>query len=232
MADVVVIPARGGSKRIPRKNIKPMLGVPLIERAIEALLQTELFDLVVVSTDDREIAEVAQAAGAECPFVRPAHLADDLAPTAPVVLHAIDEIERLYNRTITHLCVAYPAAIFVTRGDLLAARTIIEFGRAHHVLAAVEIAPHVHRAWSSQPDGSATMLWPENLQRRSQDLPRTFVDAGQFYWSTPGAWAELAAGRLPVSALHVMEESRCQDIDTEADWLAAEEKLRRELRST
>jgi pseudaminic acid cytidylyltransferase len=229
VADVVVIPARGGSKRIPRKNVKPMLGVPLIARTITTLRETGLFDLIVVSTDDEEIAGVSQAAGAQCPFVRPARLADDFTPTAPVVLHAIEEIERSFGRRIAHLCVAYPAALLVTGEDLTAARHLVESGAASHVLAAVEIPAHVHRAWALESDGSATMLWPANYQKRSQDLPRTFLDAGQFYWSTPAAWNDLAAGRLPASALHIMDESRCQDIDTEADWQVAEKKLAHSL---
>lgn len=224
MGDIAIIPARGGSKRIPRKNLRKLCGVPLIVRTIRCLQQAQIFDLIAVSTEDAEIAEVAANAGASCVLLRPAHLADDHTPTAPVVLHAIEEIE-LLSQQVKDVCVAYPSVGLLTRLDFESSRNMVKGGTTDHVIAVVAANQNLLRAWYLNTDGSARLLLPEYQFQRTQDLPDIFLDAGQFYWSTKEAWMRLANGEIPTTHLHLLEQSRSQDIDTEEDWLLAEQKV-------
>lgn len=219
---VAVIPARGGSKRIPRKNIRPFHGVPLISRTIATLRDSGLFELVVVSTDDEEIAEIARQAGAEVPFIRSEELSDDHTPTVPVVVDAIERLEQLGGWTLGDVCVAYPAAVFVTRDDLAAAREVMRASSADGVFCAAAHAAPILRSWRKTTDGLAEMIWPEYTNTRSQDLEPAFFDTGQFYWWAEGTWKMRAAGHPVTTAMHTVERWRVQDIDDEEDWRAAE----------
>ena len=221
---VAIVPARGGSKRIPRKNVRPFLGVPLLVRTLRTLLGSELFDHVVVSTDDAEIAEVARAAGADVPFTRPAALSDDHTPTAPVVSHAVHELERRLGIELDLLCVVYPAAVFTTITDLRTALRALTTTGADVVFSAGTFSAPIQRAWTVE-DGSASMIWPEHRLTRSQDLEPAYFDAGQFYWSRRRYWldqADPSAIATSRATLHVMDRWRVQDIDTPEDWLHAE----------
>lgn len=221
---IAVIPARGGSKRIPRKNIRPFLGVPLIVRPIATLLESNLFDHVVVSTEDDEIAEIAEAAGAWVPFRRSVELADDHTPTVPVILDAIEKVEAITGRAVGEVCVTYPAAVFMTVDHLTGARRLAQDDRIDIVMTAAEFPAPIMRAWRQTPDGSAEMVWPEHRNTRSQDLEPAFYDAGQFYWWAAEAHIRLKTGLDPSVGLLVLDPSIVQDIDTEVDWAEAERK--------
>lgn len=219
---VAVIPARGGSKRIPRKNIRLFHGVPLISRTIATLRDSGLFRAVLVSTDDEEIAEIARQAGAEVPFIRSKELSDDHAPTVPVVVDAIERLEQMSGPVLGDICVAYPAAVFVTRDDLVAAREVMKVSSADGVFCAAAHAAPILRSWRKTVDGMAEMIWPEFADTRSQDLEQAFFDTGQFYWWAEGTWKMRAAGDPVTTAMHTVERWRVQDIDDEEDWRAAE----------
>lgn len=218
---IALVPARGGSKRIPRKNVKPFRGVPLLTRVVGTLVGSAIFDRVVVSTDDDEIAAIAEAAGADVPFRRPAELSDDHTGTRPVIQHAITELTAA-GQPVTELCVVYPAAVFVSADDLAGGRERLRASGAQFVMSAASYAAPVQRALTVGDDGWMRMLWPEFALTRSQDLAEAYHDAGQFYWGTVDAWmtgpSVLAARTVPF----VLPHWRVQDIDTPEDWERAE----------
>lgn len=223
---VAIIPARGGSKRIPRKNVKPFLGVPLIVRILEVVQASGLFDRVVVSTDDDEVAELAMRAGADVPFRRPAELSDDHTVTRPVVQHAMNELERDRGAPLGLVCCIYATAVFVTRADLVEARGLLVETAASFVFTVTTFPAPIQRALRRLPDGSCEMFAPDHRLTRSQDLEESYHDAGQFYWGTRDAWLgdEPIFGRS--SHLFVLPRWRVQDIDTPEDWHRAELMLR------
>ena len=220
---LAVVPARGGSKRIPRKNIRPFRGVPLLTRTLEAVLHSDVFDEVVVSTDDTEIAAVALDAGAEVPFSRPSELSDDWTATAPVVAHAIEAVEAELGQ-FDAVCCVYPGAVLMSPGDYAASSTLVDAAlRCGSVVAAVVRYGHpIQRALRRGEEGLLGPVGgPDALRQRTQDLDATWHDAGQFYWASPARW------RLPdplLSSVVPFErpEWRVQDIDTEDDWIRAE----------
>jgi pseudaminic acid cytidylyltransferase len=218
---LAVIPARGGSKRIPRKNIRPFLGVPMLARTIGLLRQAQVFDLIIVSTDDEEISRLARAAGAEVPFVRPAQLSGDHAGTLPVIAHAISE---MHSRGVhpAYVACVYPAAVLSRPADLRAAALLLRTSGADYVFTATSFAFPIQRALRRTADGGCEMFWPEHRETRSQDLEPAFHDAGQFYFGRAEAW--LAARPLfgPRSRLLELPRHRVQDIDTPEDWERAE----------
>lgn len=225
-ATVAIIPARGGSKRIPDKNIRPFLGVPLIARTIRSLRATGLFDRIVVSTDDDEIGRIAEEAGGDVPFRRPAELADDHAPTRPVITHAIEHLRASEPTTpIQWVCTVLATAVFITGDDLGAALDLLRDEQADIVFATTTFEYPIQRALRRLPDGSSEMIWPEHRYTRSQDLEETYHDAGQFYWGEPEAW--LGDPDRPLRRLmYVMPRWRTLDIDTEEDWQMAEAMVR------
>lgn len=218
---LAIIPARGGSKRIPRKNIRPFHGVPMIVRTIEMLRSAATFDRVVVSTDDDEIARLSQDAGAEVPFRRPVELADDHTPTIPVIRHALQEMELQLGR-IDQVCCVYPAAVLTEPDDLRAASRIVEAVRPDYVFTATSFPFPIQRALRRADDGSCSMFWPEHRSTRSQDLEPAFHDAGQFYWGLRDAWLEQRPIFSERSRMLVIPRQRVQDIDTLEDWERAE----------
>jgi pseudaminic acid cytidylyltransferase len=222
---VAVIPARGGSKRIPRKNVRPFLGTPLIARTAEAVLGTGLFNQVVVSTDDEEIASVAASAGADISFVRPATLSDDFSGTREVIQHAIAELESR-GRTFDLVCSIYATAVLLRPADLKASRDSLISSQANFVFSATTFAYPVQRALRVRDDGSVAMLQPEHRVTRSQDLEEAYHDAGQFYWGTRDAWMSGASIFGGASRIHHLPRWRVQDIDTMEDWERAEMMVR------
>jgi pseudaminic acid cytidylyltransferase len=223
---VSVIPARGGSKRIPRKNVQPFLGDPLIVRTLQVVQASGAFDRVVVSTDDNEVAALARDAGAEVPFRRPAELSDDHTGTRPVIQHAIRELERHQDRPLGLVCCVYATAVFATPTSLVEARSLLLDSGVSFVFTATTFPAPIQRALRRLPDGSCEMFQPEHLLTRSQDLEEAYHDAGQFYWGTREAWLsnEPTFGRS--SRLFVLPRWRVQDIDTPEDWHRAELMLR------
>lgn len=219
---LAVVPARGGSKRIPGKNIRAFHGVPLLARTVRTLLDSGLFGHVVVSTDDDEIATIAVDAGADVPFRRPADLADDHTPTTPVVAHAIREAAAHLDDDSPYVCVAYPAAVFVEPADLREAFARLRAGDVDYVFTATTFAAPIQRALRLHEDGRVEMVWPEHRDTRSQDLDEHVHDAGQFYWGTRAAWLEQRPVLGGTAAAHLLPRWRVQDIDTEEDWVRAE----------
>ncbi|HMW49222.1 MAG TPA: pseudaminic acid cytidylyltransferase [Cellvibrionaceae bacterium] len=230
---VAVIPARGGSKRIPRKNIKPFLGQPIIHYAIKAALESELFDLVLCSTDDAEIAQVAIGAGAQVPFVRPADIADDHAITADVIAHAISFLQS-NGQPVESVCCLYATAAFVTAEQLQQACTVFERERCDFVFSATAFDFPIQRAIYLTAEGRVEMFYPEYALTRSQDLTPAFHDAGQFYWGSATAWLEKRRIFSPNSAAFIVPSHEVQDIDTLEDWRRAEllYQLRQQLLCT
>jgi pseudaminic acid cytidylyltransferase len=218
---MAVIPARGGSKRIPRKNIRPFCGVPLLARTIELLGQTRLFHRVVVSTDDDEVAAVAEKAGAEVPFRRPPELSGDHVATAPVIEHALRAmIDRGFEPAF--VCCAYPAAILARGEDLATAYGMLRDMSCDYVFTATPFAASIHRALRVLPAGGVGMYWPQFEQTRSQDLEPAYHDAGQFYWGRHEAWLDRRPIYSKNSRMLIVPHSRSQDIDTLEDWERAE----------
>lgn len=216
-----IIPARGGSKRIPRKNIRPFAGKPMIAHAIEAALACRDIDRVVVSTDDEEIAEIARAHGAELPFRRPTELADDVTPTVPVIAHAIEACRGL-GLEIRHACCIYPCVPFIRSADLEAALALLEAeGGEGYVFPVAEFPAPVQRALRRGHDGKVAPVEPAHVATRTQDLEPAYYDAGQFYWAEAATWLEGISIHGHGRAL-VLPQWRVVDIDSEEDWKRAE----------
>jgi len=223
MSNVAIITARGGSKRIPRKNIRPFLGKPIIAYAIEAALQSGLFEEVMVSTDDAEIADVARRCGALAPFVRSVQNANDFATTTDVLLEVLADYEQI-GRSFEFGCCLYPTAPFVTETLLRQAfgkLTAESFDTVYPVQA---FGFPIQRAVGLDETGRVRWLQPEHQQTRSQDLEKAYHDAGQFYFFKT---ASLLENRQLISANSgsiVISEMQAHDIDTEEDWKVAEFK--------
>jgi pseudaminic acid cytidylyltransferase len=214
---VAVIPARGGSKRIPRKNIREFAGKPMIGHSIECALQSGLFDKVIVSTDDEEIASVARDCGAEVPFHRPQELADDRTGTAEVVAHATGWLQS-HGLQLSAVCCIYATAPFVRATDLRRALTLLEGGSWRYVFSATTFAFPIFRSFKLKVAGSVEMYFPEHFETRSQDLAEALHDAGQFYWGTAQAWLQRARIFDQWSTVIQIPRWRVQDIDTPEDW--------------
>ena len=218
---LAVIPARGGSKRIPRKNIRLFCGQPMIAWSIAAALKSGCFDRIIVSTDDAEIAAVARRHGADVPFLRPAHLADDHTTTLPVVAHAI-AWQQQHGVAASQACCIYATAPFVQAADLQRGLGLLTSSGCDYALSVTSFPFPVQRAIRIGPAGRLVMVQPEHLNTRSQDLPETYHDAGQFYWGQAAAWM---AGRAIFSARAapiILPRHRVQDIDSAEDWVRAE----------
>ena len=218
---IAVIPARGGSRRIPRKNLRPFCGKPIIAWPIETALSSGLFDRVIVSTEDAEIRDVAVRLGAECPFERPASLAGDHVTTGAVMAHAAGWAAAA-GVTAEAICCIYPTATFFGPADLQAGLDALRAGDWAFAVTATEFEAPIFRAFRQRDDGGLEMVFPEHFATRSQDLPRALHDAAQFYWGRPTAWMEqrrmLDRWSVPV----ILPKWRVQDIDEPDDWARAE----------
>lgn len=218
--NIAIIPARGGSKRIPRKNIKPFDGRPMIAHAISAGIDSGLFAHVVVSTDNDEIARVARAHGAETPFVRPPELANDHAPTVPVIAHAIEACRAL-SWEFEFACCIYPGVPFIQTDDLEGALADLARSEADYCFPVTEFPSAIQRALRRDESGRMQPFFPENEQVRTQDLEAAYHDAGQFYWGRADAW--LHNPRIHSGGIGYRIPSwRVVDIDTPEDWVRAE----------
>jgi len=218
---LAVIPARGGSKRIPRKNIRSFGGRPMIAWPIQAALESGCFDRVIVSTDDAEIAAVAQAEGAEVPFLRPAELSDDHTATIPVIAHAV-AWQNAHGATAQEVCCLYATAPFVRAEYLRRGLEVLRETGASYAFSVTSYAFPIQRAIRITREVRIEMFQPEHFNTRSQDLAEAWHDAGQFYWGRAEAW--LSDGPLfgPDSAPVPLPRHRVQDIDTPEDWERAE----------
>lgn len=219
--NLAVIPARGGSKRIPRKNVRDFNGKPMLAWSIEAAIGAQCFDRVIVSTDDAEIAEVAQSFGAEVPFERPSLLSDDFATTAPVMRHAVNWAISI-EPNIQFACCLYPTAPLMRPSDLRVGLEKIKGSKWDYVFSATSFPFSIQRAIQVSEVGAVSLREPEHEVTRSQDLPEMYHDAGQFYWGTVSAWLSEFKVFSPSSTIVNVERYRVQDIDTPEDWVYAE----------
>jgi pseudaminic acid cytidylyltransferase len=228
---LAIIPARGGSKRIPKKNTKEFAGRPMIAWPIAAAKSSRLFDQIVVSTDDPHTAELAKQHGATVPFTRPAELSGDHVALRPVINHAIKESQQLFGRTFEHTCILLGTAAFVTPGHLQEAYELLLKSHGEFALPTIRTDSRIFRAFSINNDSGLEMLFPQHRLTRSQDLPAVFVDAGQFYWGKSTAFLEDKPMFGPNSRGLEVGPQDMVDIDTEEDWQNAEAIFSRKLAS-
>lgn len=227
MRKIALIPARGGSKRIPLKNIKPFCGQPIIAYSIQNALESGLFEQVIVSTDSERIAQIALDYGASVPFLRPESLSDDFTPTDSVAIHMAEALG-LHAQDL--LCVIYPTAPLLQIQSLVSAEQILSAdSEICFVFGAVSYEYSPFRSFTLSEDNAGRapqMLFPEHYLARSQDLPQVYHDAGQFYFGRVGAWKQNLRIFAPHSRALELPSAFVQDIDTLEDWQRAEEKYR------
>ncbi|MCG3675144.1 pseudaminic acid cytidylyltransferase [Aliarcobacter butzleri] len=217
---VAIIPARGGSKRIPKKNIKNFHGKPLIAYSIEVALKSKLFDKVVVSTDDEEIAKIAKEFGAEVPFLRPKELSDDFTGTGAVINHAINFLKE-QGENIDFVCTIYATAPLLQEKYLIKAYEKIKDSNAKNAFSCTSMPFPIQRTFKITSNERCEMFWPENFMKRSQDLEEAFQDAGQFYWTNLNIKSDeiiFSKDSIPI----ILPRYLVQDIDTLEDWQRAE----------
>jgi len=221
MSIFAIIPARGGSKRIPNKNIKSFAGQPIISYSINAAQETNLFEMIVVSTDSEKIARVAKASGAAVPFIRPAQLADDFTATDGVIVHAIEWLAENGQKP-DYLCCIYPTAPFISADYLKRGLQILKREKAISAFTVTSYPFPIFRSLEVTDRGRLAMIWPEHLNTRSQDLPEAYHDAGQFYWAETNRYMReksfYSSDAVPIFLPRYM----VHDIDTEEDWIRAE----------
>jgi pseudaminic acid cytidylyltransferase len=217
---VAIIPARGGSKRIPRKNIKLFHGIPLIAYSIEVALNSKLFDKVIVSTDDEEIAKIAKEYGAEVPFLRPTELSDDFTGTGAVISHALHYL-REQKEAYNFVCTIYATAPFLEEKYLIEGFLKLKDSHARNAFSCTSMPFPIWRTFKITAENRCEMFWPENFSKRSQDLEDAYQDAGQFYWTNlnvPSTDIIFGNNSIPI----ILPRFLVQDIDTLEDWQRAE----------
>ena len=219
--NICVIPARGGSKRIPRKNIKNFFGQPMIAYSIKAALKSECFDKVIVSTDDQEIAEVAKSFGAEVPFMRPDELANDYAGTVPVIKHAIEWFDD-QGQSPSEVCCLYATAPFVQADSIRKAYKKMKQEKVDYCFTVTSFAFPIQRAIKITAENRIEMFYPEYFETRSQDLEESYHDAGQFYWGKAEAFKQQKPLFSKSATPYILPRHMVQDVDTPEDWKRAE----------
>jgi len=218
---IAVITARGGSKRIPRKNIKEFLGKPMIKYAIDAALESKIFDTVMVSTDDEEIANIAKKNGADVPFMRSEKTSNDFATTMDVLLEVINQYKEM-NIEFSTICCIYPCVPFLKGDTLIAAYNSFTESDIDALMPIVRFSYPIQRALRINNEGLLEYVQPEYMKTRSQDLEPTYHDVGMFYFYK----VDLLSKQDKKIRYFEMKESEIQDIDTEEDWNYAEMKYR------
>ena len=227
--NICVIPARGGSKRIFKKNIKIFCGKPIICWSIEIAKASKCFDKIIVSTDDKKIATLAKKYGAEVPFVRPKSLSDDYTPTIPVVSHAISWLVKNHNQPL-YVCCIYPTAPFIKLGDLRNGLKILKKTKLNYVFPVTNFAYPILRSFKIDKNNKIKMFFPKYYQFRSQDVHEAFHDAGQFYWGKTDAWLKNKKLFSKNSFPMPIQRSRVLDIDTIEDWKIAEKMFKMNIK--
>tara|TARA_B100001057_G_scaffold500351_1_gene614927 strand:- start:1716 stop:2402 length:687 start_codon:yes stop_codon:yes gene_type:complete len=218
---IAIIPARGGSRRIPKKNVKNFLGKPIIAYSIELAINCGLFDKVIVSTDSKEISKIAIKYGAQIPFLRPKELADDFTGTHEVIGHAIKSLEK-NNYKIDYACCIYPTAPLIKKNDIIKGFKLLKKEKWDTVIAATSYSYPVHRSFTKSKSGGLKMIFPKHFKSRSQDLPIVYHDAGMFYWGKSNFWKKPNDGFNTKNSIIDIPNYRVQDIDTIDDWKKAE----------
>ena len=219
--NVCIIPARGGSKRIPKKNIREFCGKPMIARSIEAAKAAGIFDRIIVTTDAEEIAVVAKACGAEVPFIRPPELSDDHASTDAVVIHALNWFKNS-GIELEYACCLYATAPFVKPEYLRKGLELLKSTGASTGFSVTSFPFPIFRGLKINQKGALEMFWPEHRLTRSQDLPEAFHDAGQFYWLNVRKYMKTPTLYAPDAVPIILPRHLVQDIDTPEDWARAE----------
>lgn len=225
MSNVAIIPARGGSKRIPRKNIKQFLGKPIIAYSIEVAIESGLFDDVMVSTDDKEIAEIAQSFGASIPFLRTHQSANDYATLSDTILEVLSMYEQKREKQFDNFCCILPTSPLLNTSFVSEAYRKLITNTYDSVFSAVQYSYPIQRSLVMDNDTIA-MKWPEYLNSRSQDLEPSYHDAGQLYWMKTEQFKNKKVLWTDNSSAIILPEIYVQDIDTEEDWEIAELKYR------
>jgi len=222
MRCLAVIPARGGSKRIPQKNLKSFMGKPMIQYSIEAAITSSLFDDVIVSTDDEQIKKIGVSLGARVPFMRSPKLSDDRASLADVLLDSLDFVTKEDAKKFDAVCLILATAPFIEVRDLERGLEILESSEAPAVVPLTSFPFPIFRAQKIKNDGRMEMVWPEHELKHSTEFPETFHDVGQFYWLRVTDFMSekkiYAKGAMPL----LIPRHRVQDIDTQEDWDRAE----------
>lgn len=219
---LAIITARGASKRIPRKNIKPFLGQPIIKYSIDAAIKSELFKEVMVSTDDHEIAELSKAYGAKVPFMRSERNSDDHATTRDVLIEVLVEYKKR-GFEFDCLCCIYPTAPFVTAEKLQTGLKILIDSDADALTPVTRFSYPIQRAFKID-EGRLRYFWPEHENERSQDLISFYHDVGQFYWYKANSFLKRNEMSDYKNVPMLIPEMEMQDLDTEEDWKVAEFK--------
>ena len=221
MNNLLIIPARGGSKRIPRKNIKKFKGKPIIEWTINELLKLDSFEKIIVSTDDEEIAKISTNSGIEVPFIRPKSISGDNATTREVIIHAIEWFKER-NIEFQYICCVYPTSIFIKHENISNALKILNNKKQERYIFSASSFPHpIQRSFFINKKGISKMFFPEKFRFRTQDLENSYHDAGQFYIASPKVWIEnpnIFENGIPF----VIPRFKYIDIDTIEDWKIAE----------
>ncbi len=225
MSKLAIIPARGGSKRIPRKNIKLFHGKPIIAYSIEVALQSGLFDEVMVSTDDNEIAEISKQYGATIPFFRSAKTSDDFATTADVIIEVIQQLKD-NDQQYEYACCLYPASPFITKQSLTDGYNLLKNNNYTTVFPVCRFSYPIQRCLRMTEAQKVEMMFPENLEKRSQDLPASYHDTGQFYWINVESFLKDKTLFTKNSGAIIIDEMQVQDIDNDTDWKLAEMKYK------
>ena len=219
--NICIIPARGGSKRIPKKNIKNFLGKPIISYPIKLALESNLFDKVIVSTDSKEISKIAIKYGAQVPFLRPKKLANDYIGTHEVIGHAVNWLENKSVK-IDYACCIYPTSPLINKKDLIRGYDLIKNKKCDSVIASTCFSYPIFRSFKKLSNGGLKMIFPKYFNSRSQDLPKIYHDAGLFYWARPSIWKKKPQKFGKKNFIVEIPNYRVQDIDTYDDWKKAE----------
>ena len=224
MSAVAIVPARGGSKRIPRKNIRNFNKKPIIAYPIEAALESGCFEEVMVSTDDSEIAEVARFLGAKTPFIRSARTADDFSTLADVLKEVLTQYQKS-GKNFEYFCCLLPTSPFVTAATIKSGFELLKKSQLDSVLTVAKYVHPIQRALKLNNDDTLEMFWPENYTTRSQDLEPAYHDAGQLYWMRSQALLDQMRLFAAKSGAVILSPDQVQDIDTQEDWACAELKF-------
>ncbi len=226
MNNLAIIPARGGSKRIPKKNIKPFLGKPIIAYSIDTALKSNLFSHIIVSTDSKEIADISQKYGAEVPFFRSKENADDYATLPDVLNEVYKYLEQKLNISFDNICCILPTAPLITVQRINEGYELLKNSGVSSVIPVKAFSYPVWRSFRINEQNRLEMIWPEYLKSRSQDLPVVYHDAGSFYWIKTGSFLKeknlFTSKNQPI----ILKETEVQDIDTMEDWKLAELKYK------
>ena len=225
MSSIAIITARGGSKRIPRKNIKDFLGKPIIAYSIETALNSKLFDVVMVSTDDDEISIISKEYGAVVPFIRSDKNSNDFSCTMDVIKEVVDTYKKK-DQYFDYICCIYPTAPFISTQKLKESFELLKKKKFDTVFPVCEFSFPIYRALQVNENNKVNMIWEENRNLRSQDLPNSYHDAGQFYWVTNKTIMENGQLYSDNSGVVVLSQLEVQDIDNQVDWSLAELKYK------